>query len=78
MYILKKFALSSNDDERLQTFDKITSYPWGISAGKACKTELLSKVNIKRFILMTILMKIKQSIIPSGHIFLIIHTGYLL
>ena len=30
-YILKmltKFALSNNDDERLITFDKITTYPY--------------------------------------------------
>ena len=44
---INKIALSSNDDKRLQTFDKITSYPYGTSAGKGCKTELLSKVNIK-------------------------------
>ena len=42
-----KIALSSNDDKRYQTFDRITSYPYATSAGKACKTELLSKVNIK-------------------------------
>ena len=36
-------ALSSNDDKRLQTFDRIISYPYGTSAGKICKTELLSK-----------------------------------
>ena len=28
-------------------FDRITSYPYGSSAGKVRKTELLSKVNIK-------------------------------
>ena len=44
---VNKIALSSNDDKRLQTFDRITSYPYGTSAGKLCKTELLSKVNIK-------------------------------
>ena len=44
---INKIALSSNDDKRLQTFDRITSYPYGTSAGKVCKTELLSKVNIK-------------------------------
>ena len=44
---INKIALSSNDDKRLQTFDKITSYPYGTSAGEACKAELLSKVNIK-------------------------------
>ena len=44
---INKIALRSNDDKRLQTYDRITSYPYGTSAGKVCKTELLSKVNIK-------------------------------
>ena len=41
---INKIALSSNDDKRLQTFDRITSNPYEASAGKVCKTELLSKV----------------------------------
>ena len=44
---VNKIALSSNDDKRLQTFDRITMYPYGTSAARVCKTELLSKVNIK-------------------------------
>ena len=40
---INKIALRSNDDKRLQTYDRITSYPYGTSAGKVCKTELLSK-----------------------------------
>ena len=44
---INKIALSSNDDKRLQTFDRITSYPYRTSACKVCKTEQLSKVNIK-------------------------------
>ena len=44
---VNKIALSGNDDKRLQTFDRITSYPYGTSAGKVCKAELLSKVSIK-------------------------------
>ena len=44
---VNKIALSSNDDKRLRTFDRITSYRYGASAGKVCKTELLSKGNIK-------------------------------
>ena len=44
---INKIALSSNDDKRLQTSGKVKSYPYGTSAGKVCKTELLSKVNIK-------------------------------
>ena len=41
---INKIALSSNDDKRLQTYDRITSYPYGTSAGKVCKTEILCKV----------------------------------
>ena len=33
---INKIAPSSNDDKRLQTFDRITSYPYGTSAGKIC------------------------------------------
>ena len=44
---INKIALSSNDDKRLQTFDRITSYPYGTSTGKVCKTDLLNKLNIK-------------------------------
>ena len=43
---VNKTALSSNDDKRLQTYGRITSYPYHSSAGKVCKTEKLSKVNI--------------------------------
>ena len=41
---INKIALNSNDDKRFKTFDRITSYPYGTSAGKVCKTELLSKI----------------------------------
>ena len=44
---INKIALSSNNDKRLQTFDRITSYLHGANACKVCKIELLSKVNIK-------------------------------
>ena len=44
---INKIVLSSNDDKRLQTFDRIASYPYGTSTGKVCKTEMFSKVNIK-------------------------------
>ena len=42
--MINNIARSSNDDKRLQTFDRITSYPYGVDAGKVGKTELLSKV----------------------------------
>ena len=44
---INKIALSSNDFKILQTYDRITAYPYGTSAGKVCKTEIISKVNIK-------------------------------
>ena len=44
---VNKIALSSNDDKRLSTFDKITTYPYGTNVGKVCKTELLNKLIIK-------------------------------
>ena len=56
-----KIALSSNNDKRLQTSDKTTTYPYGINAFKVCKREMLSKY--KGLILMIMQMKIKQSII---------------
>ena len=40
---INKIALSSNDDKRLQTFDKITTYPYGTNAFKASKSKMLSK-----------------------------------
>ena len=37
---VNKIALSSNDDKRLQTFDIITTYPYGINAWKLCESEM--------------------------------------
>ena len=58
---VNKISRSSHDDKRLQTFDKITSYLYGTSAGKVFKTELLSKYIL--LILMIILMKTNQNTI---------------
>ena len=44
---VNQIALSSNDKKRLQTFDSLTSYPYGTTAGKVCKTELLNYLNKK-------------------------------
>ena len=41
--------LSSNDDKRLQTCDKITMYPYGTNAFKACESEIISKIEIINF-----------------------------
>ena len=34
-------ALSSNDDKRLQKFDKITTYSHGTNAFKVCESEMM-------------------------------------
>ena len=39
---VNKIALSSNDDKILQTFDRITTYPYGTNAFKICESEMLS------------------------------------
>ena len=44
---VNKITLSPNDNKRLSTFDKITTYPYGTNVGKVCKTELLNKLIIK-------------------------------
>ena len=40
---VNEIALSSNDDKRLQTFDRVTTYPYGTNAFKVCESEMLSK-----------------------------------
>ena len=40
---IDKIALSSTDDNRLQTFDKITTYPYGTNVFKVYGNEMLSK-----------------------------------
>ena len=40
---INKIALSSNDDKRLKTFDKTTTYLYGTNAFKVCESEILSK-----------------------------------
>ena len=71
---INKITLRSNDDKRLQTFNRITTYTYGTNNFKVCGSEMLSKY--KELILMIIQMKIKQSIIKSGYIFQITHTEY--
>ena len=38
---VNKIAISSNDDKRLQTHDKITTYPYGTNAFKVCESEMM-------------------------------------
>ena len=44
---VNKIAISSNDDKRLQTFNKITTYPHGTNAFKVCESEMIALKNRK-------------------------------
>ena len=39
---VNKIALNSNDDKRLQTFDRVITYPYGTNAFKVCESEMLN------------------------------------
>ena len=41
---VNKIPLNSNDDKRLQTSNKVTTYPYGTNAFKVCESEMLSKI----------------------------------
>ena len=38
---INKIALSSDDDKRLQTFNSVTTYPYGTPAVKVCESEMV-------------------------------------
>ena len=39
---VNKIAISNNDDKRLQTLDKVTTYPYGTNAYKVCESEMMT------------------------------------
>ena len=39
---VSKIVLNSNDDKRLQTHDRITTYPYGTNAFKVCESEMMA------------------------------------
>ena len=41
---VNKIALSSNDDKRIQTFDKVTTFPYGTNVFKVCENEMPLKM----------------------------------
>ena len=42
---VNKIALSSNDDKRIQTFDRVTTHPCGTNVFKVCEKEMLLRKN---------------------------------
>ena len=48
---VNKIALSSDDENRLQTFDRVTTYPYGTNAFKLCKNEMLHICKAKDILL---------------------------
>ena len=43
---VNKIALNNKEDKRLQTFDRVTTYPYGTNAFKVCESEMLSKIQV--------------------------------
>ena len=41
---VNKIQLNSNDGKRLQTSNRVTTYPYGTNAFKVCESEMLSKI----------------------------------
>ena len=41
---VNKIALNSNDNKRLQSFDRITTYPYATNAFQVCEGEMPSKM----------------------------------
>ena len=39
---INKIAIRSNDDKRLQTHDRITTYPYGTNGFKVCESEMIA------------------------------------
>ena len=46
---INKVALSSNDDKRIQIFDKVTTFPQDTRTVKVCENEMLSVLKAKYF-----------------------------
>ena len=45
---INKFVLSSNDNKRIQTFDKAATFPQETTTVKVCENEMLSVLKAKK------------------------------
>ena len=48
---VNKVALSSDDDKRLETFDRVTTFSYGTLAVKVCENEMLNVCKAKETLL---------------------------
>ena len=55
---VNKIALSSNDGKRIQTFDKIKTYPYGTNVFKVCENEM--RYVILKKIILKLLTHVKE------------------
>ena len=39
---VNKISLSTDDDRNLQTFDRVTTYPYGTNTFKVCESEMMT------------------------------------
>ena len=46
---INKVALSSNDNKRIQTLDKATTFPQETTTVKVCENEMLSVLKAKEY-----------------------------
>ena len=42
----EEVTLNSNDDKRLQTFDRVTTYQYGTNAFQLCESEMLNEIYV--------------------------------
>ena len=63
---VNKIALSSNDDKRIETFDRITTYPYGTNAFKVCENEM--RYVILKKIILKLLTHVKEKSRNRKHI----------
>ena len=49
---INNIELISSDDKRLQTLDKIATFPYGTNAFKVCESEMLSKYKLSILMIM--------------------------
>ena len=59
---VNKIALSSNDDKRIQTYDKVTKYPYGTNVFKICENEMRYVILIKNILKLLKHSKMKRII----------------